>query len=540
MKKSWESEDRRRISAWLGAKQGVLTALVFGFVLLAAAWSMTRDWNKPLLDMHSFRQTQTAMSAYYMAEDAGMFFDYITPVLGKPWQIPMEVPIYQWIVARWHNLSGMGLDQSGKFISIVFWLACLVPIWRLLGLLDFSVPQRCIASALLYSSPLYLYWGRSFMIETTGLFLSIGMAACVCAGYKRHDWRWLLAGLALGIGAALCKVTTWAVAGGVTGLLILFSDGLPKWQDWKWIVGAGALTVVPILPAKLWLHYGDSIKQLNPFAKELIVSTSSHQAAWNFGTFEQKLDPATWLHIWRHITDQLLVPFPGVGPFFMVLVLVAGAVASPKRIPVILIFLAGFASGPIIFTNLYFEHSYYWSANGVWLLLAVGTALAGIWECRPGKAWPQVVALALALTMVISGFVAWNQRFLPVLKSLPTAEQLDEAWRKPVQAIVPPERTILILGNDWNPTALYYAQRKGIAFPLRPEIPFSGPQLTESLEKLTVEERLGAVVVTEAMLSQASQAFWADQFAKLGISTSATQTPFGLLFPASDLTRGPE
>jgi hypothetical protein len=108
---------------------------------------MTREWNKPLLDMHSFRQTQTAMSAFYMAEDARMFFDYITPVLGKPWQIPMEVPIYQWIVARWHNVSGMGLDQGGKLISIVFWLACLWLIWRLLGLLGFSRPQRFIPNS---------------------------------------------------------------------------------------------------------------------------------------------------------------------------------------------------------------------------------------------------------------------------------------------------------------------------------------------------------------------------------------------------------
>lgn len=408
------------------------TAYVFIIVVALSVWAMTREWNKPLLDLHSFRQTQTAMSTYYMAGDASMFFDYITPVLGKPWQIPMEVPIYQWIVARWHSMAGMGLDQSGKFVSILFLLACFLPVWRLLGLVDFSRAQRCLAGSLLYSCPLYLYWGRSFMIETTGLFLSLAMVAGIFAGFKKRDWRWLLAGLALGIGAALCKVTTWAIAGGVTGLLILFSNGLPKLRDWKWIVGTGALTVVPILPGKLWLHHGDSIKQLNPFAKELIVSTSPHQAGWNFGTLEQKLDPATWLHIWRHITDQLLVPFPGIGPFLMVLVLVFGAIASPKRILLILIFLAGFASGPIIFTNLYFEHNYYWCANGIWLLLAVGTALAGTWEFRPGKTWPQVVALLLTLTMSISGFVAWNQRFLPTLKSLPTAEQLDEAWAKPV------------------------------------------------------------------------------------------------------------
>ena len=207
---------------WEKDLRNLLPRLILAVVIVAGLWAMTRQWDKPLLDMHSFRQTQTAISAYYMAKDPGIFFSYITPVLGKPWQLPMEVPIFQWLVARWHNLTAMGLDQSGKLVSIGFWLACLCPVWRLLGLLAFSIPQRCLAGAIIYSSPLYLYWGRAFMIETTGLFLSLSMVACMLSGYKLRDCRWLLAGLLFGICAALCKVTTWALAAGVAGLLILF------------------------------------------------------------------------------------------------------------------------------------------------------------------------------------------------------------------------------------------------------------------------------------------------------------------------------
>jgi hypothetical protein len=160
----------------------VLPVACLSVVLALALWAMTREWGKPLLDLHAFRQTQTAISAYYMAEDSGMFFDYITPVLGKPWRIPMELPLYQWVVSRWHNLSGMGLDQSGKAISIALWFACIWPVWRLLGSLGQTFGQRGLALLVLYSSPLYLYWGRSFMIESTGLFLSLGMVACVLTG----------------------------------------------------------------------------------------------------------------------------------------------------------------------------------------------------------------------------------------------------------------------------------------------------------------------------------------------------------------------
>ena len=506
--------------------------------LSAATIAMTRQWDKPLLDMHSFRQTQTAMSAYYMAKDPCMFFNYITPVLGKPWQIPMEVPFYQWLVARWHNLTTMGLDQSGKLVSIAFWLACLWPIWRLLSLLAFSLPQRCMAGVVIYSSPLYLYWGRAFMIETTGLFFSLGMVACVFAGYKQRSWRWVFAGLIFGICAALCKVTTWAIASGVAGLLILFSEGLPKRRDWGWIAGSCAAAVLPLLPCKLWLAYGDSVKQLNPFARELIISASKNQSAWNFGTIQQKLDPATWEHIWRHMTDQLLVPFPVIGPWMMPIVLIAGAIASPKKVHLILIFLAGFASGPLIFTNLYFEHSYYWCANGIWLLLAVGTSIAGLEECRSGRILLQAAAASLSVAIAITGFVAWSQRFLPMMQALPARQQFDEAWCKPIQKFVPKQRTVLIVGNDWNPNSLYYAERKGVAFPIFRTIRFPGPQLNESLAKLDFDELLGAVVINERLLTADNQAGVSAILEKLDMSRQGTRTPFGILFPALDLKFG--
>jgi hypothetical protein len=222
----------------------------------------------------------------------------------------------------------------------------------------------------------------------------------------------------------------------------------------------------------------------------------------------------------------------------MPLILVVGAVASPKRTPLMLIFLAGFASGPLIFTNLYFEHSYYWCANGIWLLLAVGVALAGISEFKPEKYWPKITAITLALALVISGFTTWFRNYLPILKSLPTREQLAEIWIKPVQKVVPPDRTLLIVGNDWNPNSLYYAERKGIAFPTASWIPFPGPQLTESLAMLGPKEKLGAVVIAEALLTPNNQAALANILGQLGMSMEGTRTAFGVMFPAIDLKTG--
>jgi len=526
---------------------------LLALVVVASCWAMTRHMEKPMLGPHSFRQTQTAISTYYMAQDASMFADYITPVLGKPWCIPMELPIYQWVTARWHNLTEIQLDSSGKLISVVAWLACMVPIWLLLRTLGFGTAQIFLSLVLLLSSPLYLFWSNAFLIETTGLLLSGGMLACAVRSHERKCEWWLVAAFGFGIAAIMCKATTWAVAMGMGGLMLVFREGWPMWKSfWRFkaergtndtfiprdsfiLVAASCSLILPFFAGKLWLNHGDSIKIGNPFAREIILANSAHQTQWNYGTLEQKFDPATWQQIWRHVTDQLLVPFPAAGCFLMPLILVAGAIASPRRIPLILIFLAGFASGPIVFTNLYFEHSYYWCANGIWLLLAVGVALGSIYEFRSEKIWPQITALLLAASVAVSGFVQWFRNYLPVLNSLPSHEQLAEAWIKPVQAIVPPNRTLLVVGHDWNPNALYYAERKGIAYPSSAGIEFPGPQLTESLAMLKPEEKLGAVVIAEPLLSQENQGALASILKQLGISQEGSRTAFGIMFPAEDL-----
>ena len=61
--------------------------------------------NQPLLDWHYFRQTQTALTAYWLLK-GGPWFAYLTPVLGAPWSVPFEFPVYQLITAA---VAAMGV-----------------------------------------------------------------------------------------------------------------------------------------------------------------------------------------------------------------------------------------------------------------------------------------------------------------------------------------------------------------------------------------------------------------------------------------------
>src|SRR5258708_3048765 len=49
-------------------------------------------------DVHGFRQSQTAVTINALA-NGSPFLRYETPVLGYPWSIPFEFPLYQWLTA---------------------------------------------------------------------------------------------------------------------------------------------------------------------------------------------------------------------------------------------------------------------------------------------------------------------------------------------------------------------------------------------------------------------------------------------------------
>ena len=71
---------------WIGCAVLFLTLLVWiGYLRVG--------WSHAHMAGHEFRQAQTALSIQAIDRE-GYRLDYATPVLGKPWSIPMEFPLY--------------------------------------------------------------------------------------------------------------------------------------------------------------------------------------------------------------------------------------------------------------------------------------------------------------------------------------------------------------------------------------------------------------------------------------------------------------
>ncbi|MDI1320735.1 MAG: glycosyltransferase family 39 protein, partial [bacterium] len=172
-------------------------------------WGATVAWRSLNLPGGEFRQAQTAISTFFIQQQNDFSLAYPTPVLGKPWSIPMEFPLYQWTVARLGTATGWELTQTGRAVSLACFYLTLPVIFLLLGRCGLSRLQRAVALGLVLTCPLYIFYARAFLIETMALMFSAWFLLAFLRAVEARSRRWLVLANLCGLGAGLVKVTTF-------------------------------------------------------------------------------------------------------------------------------------------------------------------------------------------------------------------------------------------------------------------------------------------------------------------------------------------
>lgn len=432
--------------------------ITFWLMLIIAVWCWSLSWNSPILDRHEFRQLQTAVSAHWLKQD-GFRLNYETPLFGPPtWSIPMEFPVYQWCVAKFSRFTSLALDQSGRAISIFFLLATLPAVCGLASVAGLKRSGQLLVAAAVLSSPVYLFYGRAFMIETTGLCFATWFLLATGLAVRDLNVRWSVVATISGTLAALTKITTLAVycfpAAGLVAWL-----GWPHWKNratrsitpvWRAVLLGSLPVFLAVAVGEWWVRHADAVKDANPFSGFL---KSSEMTAWNWGTLDQRFSLTVWSEVWSNIRQFVLGE-----PATAVLLICAALAAGPLRR-----FAAGsavaFIVGPLLFANLYFRHDYYYSANALLLLGAAGLLLAGMWESFSLPRSAKLLILALFFGAQLLTFhrgYAYNHR-----RELPQPPEIASVIRK----AVPADGVVLIYGWDWDSRIPYYSQHRAIMVP---------------------------------------------------------------------------
>jgi hypothetical protein len=459
-------------------------------VLAACAWVLPHLFfglTYSLSDSYMFRQTQTAISVASMLK-GGPWLAYETPVLGPPWAIPFEFPLFQWIVALLVK-AGLQMEMSGRLVSLGFFAGCLVLWHRGLGLWGCSSRMRTLTTAFIAMAPTYLFWSRTFLIESTALFFTLlflcGWSKWVQRG-RWNDWAWMLAG---GVLAGLVKVTTLVgpmVVVGVWSLVLFYR----RWKDDRAVplkgLGqlAGAFLVI-LAVIQAWVSWTDGLKLQVPLAADFL--TSHALSRWNFGPLAQRWDGQFWDMVRRRmlrdaVGHPALVVLAAGGLFFVEkTVRIAAALAS-----------AMFLTTLLVFSNLHFVHTYYQYAINLFVVFGCVAVFAGLTEAegrvRQAVGVVLLMALAVAMAQREAHWFAFQQN---------TGEGVLGLARV-VREATPADGVLAVYGLDWSAELPFYAQRRAVMLRAGPEYGLGDLRVQRTLQLLQQRgERITTVVDCE-------------------------------------------
>ena len=467
----------------------VAVVLVVGLLLY---WIPT--FSQPVIDMYSFRQSQTALSSLWFDVRNplhGLFY-YKTPVFGEPWMTPFEFPLFQGIVALISYFSGFDLTTTGRATSAFFFLASLIPIWILTKQLGLGLRFFLLSLVLLLASPIYLYWSRSFLIESTAVFFGFTFLSSVSTAlYRRNQLWWYIAGFC-GVICAVVKITTFpSFALAAMGLVILHQHQYISNGEKSKLLLSSFITIlvisIAIAVAILWTRHADSIKALNPISSHLI---SSSLESWNFGTVSQRLTNVLW---WDVILCRIASQTIGSG-FFLLLIPLALLVCRGRDRLIIATLILLFLIPILIFSNLHIIHFYYQYANAFWLIFAISLSVTILSRTNLWYICPLIIAAIIFFQLMEYRATYYRHTLWKTSPAMEVAKLIEKR--------TPPDSAILVVGEDWSPEIAFFAKRKALYIPKWSDnILQNGNSLGENAllhpELFLGATKLGAIVINQ-------------------------------------------
>jgi hypothetical protein len=464
----------------------VLFIALMGAILRAFYVLALGLWH-PLLDMAHFRQTQTALSVYWLTH-GGSWLRYETPVLGAPWSIPFEFPLFQWLVSLVVEL-GVPIDAAGRIVAFSFYLATLWPLHVIIREAALGRVAFLATAILFMTAPMYLYWSRTFLMESCALFFSVMALAFLIAYIRDGRANAAAAATLAGIVAALVKITTFPAFAFVGGCLILLNVGTRFQRKGplaalRWAIVPSLAITLPFVVGSAWVYYSDQVKSAGEFGR---LVTSANLVGWNFGSIEQRFSSALWFDT---IQNRVLPDLFG-NALFVAFVAIGAALRRPHFAFAVALAALGFLVPFLAFTNLHMEHNYYQYANGIFALAAVGLGVASL--AAGGRRLHYFIAGGLLLAVVSGQVIYFKQQFEPYILQDYSQELLFKTAQI-VKDTTNPNNSILVFGEDWSSVLPYYAERKGLVIP-----PWTDPELIDRViadpQSFLGDRPLGAIVL---------------------------------------------
>jgi len=519
-------------------------------VMLFLAVMLLRKVDAPLLDQHSWRQTDTASFAKGLAQGQfdvlhPKFLAYYPDQYGIDGAVESEFNLYPLLVSWLYRLVGAH-DSVARLVSILFSLGTAIWVF-LLGRRYVSAAGGWLGALFLGLSPLYVFYGRTVQPDATALFFSVGALVLFTRWLESERMLDYVAAAGLAALAFLTKIPSLCI-----GLPILFA----AWQKYGWRLFARgrlwAFVVVALLPAALYHVYARSLFEASGMSVYGIVG--GWPGSGKFNTVGQLLS----LDFYR----VMLVRLRGVllGPYGALL-FVLGVFLRPRRqeavlyawLGAVLLFILVVAQGNR-------QHEYYQLPLIPVAAIFVGKALTAL--TAPGAVnldlpvnWGRLSRLVVAVVLALS--------LRSALYYLDTRYEQSSVLMDVARAtrrLTDPAAPVAVI-YDWArvPEVFYYSDRRGWALWLErtPEQQYGrliiservrtaqGWQITERLEndadRLAMLREQGAAAVVVSLENGTADEFLSSP---IGAALSARYVILGqdehwVIFDMSDVALRP-
>lgn len=425
---------------------------VAALVAIAGAVRL-RALHQPLLEAHPFRQTQTAFTARIFHTHGISLLHPKLPLFGKPWDLPFEFPLFQAVSTLPMNL-GLSADTAVRLTALVFFLVSAVLVYLLVRQVTGDPVSSLAAAAFFCFSPFSLLWARAALIEYLATAASLAVALFGILWWERRRWAYAAAAAAAGVVGMLVKPTTavwWVLPVVGWALQRRRDDGASLAASVRSLVQPGLVLIAGpgLVAAAWWTRYADDLKRAAPATRWL---TSGALTAWTFGTLAQRRAAGNWLIVFDR-AEQLLV-----GRYVWFGLAALALLVGRRRWVWWGVALAGVLPVAVFF-NLYVAHDYYLAAVSPAVAILLGAGVGQV-AARAGSAGRGrlVGAGLVALWLVVSLWTTsgyWSVAYDHDMSAQgpPLATEL--------RAVTRPSEPVVVVGLDWNPDLLYYADRWG-------------------------------------------------------------------------------
>lgn len=507
-------------------RERIGTAFLWAIALAALSYSFylaVTFVSQPLLDDNDFRQTQTALTSYWFIQQ-GFQLAYETPVGGRPWALPLEFPIYQAIVAYVAKTFNLDLNSTGRMVSYAFLLLSIIPVIGITKRLKLPGAVSLYFIAILFSMPIYVHYGRTFMVETAALFFCIAAIKFFIDYLLGERTAWVYIGFIVfaSLGVLQKATTALPVLAVLSAVFLVFElkrFGLAQSRSAliKNIACAGLLFLIPVAIGFAWTNFATRVAMENQLASMVL------RKEWYFGSVSQRVSSSLWVVvIWERILRDNLGAT--LGTFLLTIPFLVNAKSKTRFIMLCAVSLG--VAPLFLFTNVHVVHQYYQVANLVFFAYAVSLSFAVLEKSAFGRR----AAIFTLIIIMLSNYVVLHNAYLPMIKNKFTKENsIDLAVGKILNREIPYGGQLVAFhhSGDWNSALAYISERKSLTVPRWHE---KYDQVVSNPAEFLDEGRLGAVVSCTTLRTQKPSIIRMFDWAKMNGSWKAGEVHGCIIF----------